>query len=47
MSGSWEINSALSLTLNRLYIIVFCLLVFAALLMVLKKTSLGLEVSAR
>jgi urea transport system permease protein len=46
MSGAWEINSALSLTLNRLYIIVFCLLVFAALLMVLKKTSLGLQVRA-
>ena len=46
MSGSWEINSALSLTLNRLYIIAFCLLVFAALFMVLKKTSLGLQVRA-
>ncbi len=46
MSGVWEINSALSLTLNRLYIILFCLLVFAALFMVLKKTSLGLQVRA-
>lgn len=46
MSGSWEINSALSLTLNRLYIIVFALLVFAALYLVLKKTSLGLQVRA-
>ena len=46
MSGSWEINSALSLTLNRLYIIAFCLLVFAVLFMVLKKTSLGLQVRA-
>lgn len=46
MSGSWEINSALSLTLNRLYIIVFALLVFAALYIVLKKTSLGLQVRA-
>ena len=46
MSGAWEINSALSLTLNRLYIIAFCLLVFAALLVVLKKTSLGLQVRA-
>jgi urea transport system permease protein len=46
MSGVWEINSALSLTYNRLYIIVFCLLVFAALFFVLKKTSLGLQVRA-
>ncbi|MCG7896275.1 MAG: urea ABC transporter permease subunit UrtB [Candidatus Thiodiazotropha taylori] len=46
MSGAWEINSALSLTLNRLYIIVFCLLVFAALFYVLKKTALGLQVRA-
>lgn len=46
MSGTWEINSALSLTMNRLYIILFCLLVFAALFLVLKKTSLGLQVRA-
>ncbi len=46
MSGSLEINSALSLTYNRLYIIVFALLVFTALLLVLKKTSLGLQVRA-
>jgi urea transport system permease protein len=46
MSGSWEINSVLSLTLNRLYIIAFCLLVFSALFLVLKKTSLGLQVRA-
>jgi len=46
MSGSWEINQALSLTLNRLYIIAFALLVFALLYLVLKKTSLGLQVRA-
>jgi urea transport system permease protein len=46
MSGSWQINSALSLTLNRLYIIAFCLLVFAALFLVLKRTPLGLQVRA-
>ena len=46
MSGAWEINSALSLTFNRLYIIIFSLLVFAALLLILKKTSLGLQVRA-
>jgi urea transport system permease protein len=46
MSGVWEINSALSLTYNRLYIIIFCLLVFAALFFVLKRTALGLQVRA-
>ena len=46
MSGSLEINSALSLTLNRFYIILFSLLVFWGLLMILKKTRLGLEVRA-
>ncbi len=46
MSGALEINSILSLTWNRLYIIIFCLIVFAALVMVLKKTSLGLQVRA-
>jgi len=46
MSGSLEINSVLSLTYNRLYIIVFALIVFALLLMVMKRTSLGLKVRA-
>lgn len=46
MSGTFEINSALMLTYNRLYIIIFSLIVFAALLLILKKTSLGLHVRA-
>jgi urea transport system permease protein len=46
MSGTWEINSALSLTYNRLYIIVFAILVFIGILLVLNKTSLGLKVRA-
>lgn len=46
LSGSLEINAALSLTYNRLYILAFCILVFFALLMVLKKTTLGLQVRA-
>jgi len=46
MSGTLEINAALSLTLNRLYIFAFCLLVFAALVLVLKRTRLGLQVRA-
>ncbi|WP_245748807.1 urea ABC transporter permease subunit UrtB [Oceanisphaera psychrotolerans] len=46
MSGSLEINPLLSLTLNRLYIILFCLIVFALLFMVLRRTRLGLQVRA-
>jgi urea transport system permease protein len=46
MSGSLEINSVLSLTYNRLYILVFALLVFIVLQLILKKTSLGLNVRA-
>ena len=46
MSGSLEINPALSLTYNRLYIILFCLAVFALLYLIIKKTSLGLSVQA-
>ena len=46
MSGTLEINQVLSLTYNRLYIILFALLVFAALFLVLKRTSLGLQVRA-
>ncbi len=46
LSGSLEINAALSLTYNRLYILLFCLLVFFALMLILKKTSLGLQVRA-
>jgi urea transport system permease protein len=46
MSGSWEINPIFSLTLNRLYIIFFCLIVFAALFAVLRHTRLGLQVRA-
>ena len=46
MAGSLEINSVLALTLNRLYIIGFCLLVFTALYLVLKRTVLGLQVRA-
>jgi urea transport system permease protein len=46
MSGTWQINDFLSLTWNRLYILVFCLLIFALLLQILKRTRLGLEVRA-
>ena len=46
MSGSLEIVNGLSFTYNRLYIVLFALLVFAGLVLVLRKTRLGLEVRA-
>lgn len=46
MSGAWEINGALSLTYNRLYVVIFAFIVFFAILYVMKKTSLGLKVRA-
>ncbi|MBD8514159.1 urea ABC transporter permease subunit UrtB [Photobacterium sp. CAU 1568] len=46
MSGMLEITPMLSLTWNRLIIIGFCILIFTLLLLVLKKTSLGLQVRA-
>ena len=46
MAGSWQINEALSITYNRLYVVLFTMAVFAILLTVLKKTTLGLKVRA-
>ncbi|MFB1036324.1 MAG: urea ABC transporter permease subunit UrtB [Sinobacterium sp.] len=46
MSGSWQINPIFSLTFNRLYIILFSIFVFVSLLLIIKKTSLGLHVRA-
>ena len=46
MSGSWEIAAGLSFTYNRLYTLIFAGLVFAALLVILQRTRLGLEVRA-
>jgi len=46
MSGTLEINPVLSFTNNRLYILIFSLMVFVVLLIILKKTSLGLQVRA-
>jgi urea transport system permease protein len=46
MSGSLRINDALTLTYNRLYIVVFTMLVFAVIQFVLKKTRLGLDIRA-
>ena len=46
LAGSWQLNDYFSLTYNRLYVILFTALVFVALQLVLKKTTLGLNVRA-
>ena len=46
MAGSWQVNEVLAITWSRIYIVVFAALVFVALLLVLKRTSLGLHVRA-
>ncbi len=46
LSGSLVLNPAFALTYNRIYIFFFALFVFAMLMLILKKTSLGLQVRA-
>ena len=46
MSGTLQINEALAITLNRLYIVAFTLVVFVILLAVLKRTRIGLHIRA-
>jgi urea transport system permease protein len=46
MSGTWQLNEALAVTYNRLYIVIFTLIVFAIILLVLKHTRAGLEIRA-
>ncbi|WP_290587640.1 MULTISPECIES: urea ABC transporter permease subunit UrtB [unclassified Ketobacter] len=46
MSGSLEVNGFLSLTYNRLYIIVFALMVLFGLMLLLKKSFFGLQMRA-
>ena len=46
MSGSLQVNDALAITYNRLYIVIFALFVFALILLVLKRTRLGLDIRA-
>jgi len=46
LAGSLQINEVLAITYNRLYIIVFTFALFLLLLLVLKRTRLGLEVRA-
>jgi urea transport system permease protein len=46
MSGSLQLNDALAITYNRLYIVIFTLIVFSILLAVLKRTRIGLDIRA-
>lgn len=46
LSGSIQINPVLSLTVNRLVIIVFALSLFAFIVWLMKKTSWGLQIRA-
>jgi len=46
MSGSLRLNDALSITYNRLYIVIFTVIVFSLILMVLKRTRIGLDIRA-
>jgi len=46
MSGSLRLNDALTVTYNRLYIVIFTLIVFSLILVVLKRTRIGLNIRA-
>jgi len=46
LSGTLQVNDALGFTLNRMYIILFTLIVFAILLAALRYTRLGLYIRA-
>ena len=46
LSGTLQVNPILALTWSRIYIFIFAIMVFVALLLVMKKTSLGLKVRA-
>ncbi|WP_460230895.1 urea ABC transporter permease subunit UrtB [Aurantivibrio plasticivorans] len=45
-AGFWQLNGALSLTYNRIYILIFSLVVLALLALLLKKTMVGLQMRA-
>src|SRR6201999_4023789 len=44
MSGSLRLNDALEITYNRLYVVIFPLIVFAIIMVVFKRTRLGLDI---
>ena len=46
MSGTLRVNDALGFTFNRLYIVIFTVIVFFLILTVLKRTRIGLDIRA-
>ncbi len=46
LSGFWSANGAMSITYNRIYILIFSLIVLAMLALILKKTMMGLQMRA-
>jgi urea transport system permease protein len=46
LSGSLRINDALAITYNRLYIVLFTLIVFSLVVLALKRTRIGLNIRA-
>jgi urea transport system permease protein len=46
MSGSLPLNDALAITWNRLYIVIFTVIVFSLIMAVLKRTRIGLDIRA-
>ncbi len=46
MSGSLRLNDALEITWNRVYIVIFTVIVFAMIQAVLKRTRIGLDIRA-
>lgn len=46
MQGAIETSTGLTLTYSRMYILVFCLIVFTGLIMMMKKTNFGLQMRA-
>jgi urea transport system permease protein len=46
MSGAWEVAGGLTLTYNRIWIIVFALLVFVLLMVLIRRSSYGLQMRA-
>jgi len=46
MSGSLRLNDALEITWNRLYIVIFTVIIFSLILLVLRRTRMGLDIRA-
>ena len=46
ISGFWQMNEAVAITYNRIYVLFFSLIVLGVLALVLKKTLLGLQMRA-